>query len=86
MVKAGFTIPLSKGLIVQPVIEYWFPLSAKAGKTMGYNSAGDRISYNPDGYVGHNVVAGMNVTYVFDAGVMHSARLTLPLHVAIIAT
>ncbi|RPJ58348.1 MAG: hypothetical protein EHM12_07955 [Dehalococcoidia bacterium] len=65
MVKAGLTIPLSKNLIVRPIVEYWFPLSGKAGKTMGYNAANEKISYNPDGYIGYNVVAGVNVTYGF---------------------
>jgi hypothetical protein len=32
---------------------------------MGYNPAGDKISYNPDGYVGYNVVAGVNIVYSF---------------------
>lgn len=65
MVKAGLTIPVSKGLIVQPVIEYWFPLSSEAQKTMGYNRQGEKISYNPDGYVGHNTVIGINIVYGF---------------------
>lgn len=65
MVKAGFTIPLFKKLTIQPVVEYWFPLSSKAGKTMRYNTTGDKISYNPDGYVGYNLVAGVNIAYQF---------------------
>lgn len=65
MVKAGFTVPLSKKLTIRPVVEYWLPLSGEAGKTMGYNPTGDKISYNPDGYIGYNVVAGVNITYNF---------------------
>jgi len=65
MVKAGLTIPLLKGLTVQPIVEYWFPLSDRAGKTMGYNTTGEKISYNPDGYVGYNIVTGINIAYGF---------------------
>jgi hypothetical protein len=65
MVMVGLTIPLSKDLTMQPVAEYWFPLSSDAQKTMGYNRQGEKISYNPDGYVGHNTVIGVNFIYGF---------------------
>jgi hypothetical protein len=46
-------------------IEYWFPLFDKAKKTMGYDAAGEKISYNPEGCVGCDVVTGLNVSYAF---------------------
>ena len=52
-------------LTIKPRIEYWFPLSGKAKKTMGRDDSGEKISYNPDGYVGCNVVTGLNINYEF---------------------
>jgi len=65
MVKAGITVPITKALTIHPRIEYWFPLSGKAKKSMGYDAAGEKISYNPDGYLACNIVAGINITYAF---------------------
>ena len=48
IVKAGITVPITKALTIQPRIEYWFPLSGKAKKTMGYDATGKKVSYNPD--------------------------------------
>lgn len=55
MVKAGFTIPLAEKLSLQPVVQYWFPLSDKA----------KRHGYNPNGHLDETFVAGFNLTYNF---------------------
>jgi len=55
MLKAGFTIPIVKNMSVQPVAQYWFPLSGKA-KEHGYN---------PNGHLDDTFVYGINMTYNF---------------------
>ncbi len=65
MVKAGLTIPVSKQVTLQPVIQYWFPLSGDSRKTMGTDASGNRISYNPNGYLRGNYVGGMTATFSF---------------------
>lgn len=55
MVKAGFTIPVAKNLSVQPVAQYWFPLSSKA----------KRHGYNPNGHLDDTFVSGINMTFSF---------------------
>ncbi|MGD0283877.1 MAG: hypothetical protein ABSB95_16135, partial [Dissulfurispiraceae bacterium] len=59
MVKAGLTIPVTKMLSAQPVIQYWFPLSSDASKKT------NGISYNPDGYLADIFVFGLNLTFSF---------------------
>ncbi len=59
MVKAGLTIPVTKLLSVQPVIQYWFPLSGDASKKI------NGTSYNPDGYLADIFVYGLNLTFSF---------------------
>jgi hypothetical protein len=66
MVKAGLTIPVTKAFSIQPVVQYWFPLSGDAKKTYGYNTeTGLKIPYNPNGYVKNNWVYGVGLTYSF---------------------
>ncbi len=66
MVKAGLTIPVTKAFSVQPVVQYWFPLSKGAKKTYGTNpDTGTKISDNPNGYVPNNLVYGVGFTYNF---------------------
>lgn len=55
MVKAGFTIPVAKNLSVQPVAQYWFPLSSKA----------KRHGYNPNGHLDDTFVSGINMAFSF---------------------
>jgi len=55
MVKAGFTIPVAKNLSLQPVAQYWFPLSDKA----------KRHGYNPNGHLDDTFVTGLNLTFSF---------------------
>ncbi len=55
MVKAGFTIPVAKNLSLQPVAQYWFPLSDNAKKH----------GYNPNGHIDDTFVTGLNLTFNF---------------------
>ncbi|MBI5409125.1 MAG: hypothetical protein HZA14_07150 [Nitrospirae bacterium] len=59
MVKAGLTIPVAKNVSVQPVAQYWFPLSSKAKKTV------DGSSFNFNGKLDDTLVAGVNMTLSF---------------------
>lgn len=65
MVKAGLTIPVTKAFSIQPSLAYWFPLSGDAGRTMGYNTNGNKIAYNPNGYVPNSFVGGVNFAFNF---------------------
>ncbi len=59
IVKAGFTIPLVKNFSLQPIAQYWFPLSNKAKRVI------DGHSYNPNGKLDDTFVTGINVTFTF---------------------
>lgn len=59
MVKAGFTVPIANNLVMQPVAQYWFPLSSKAKKTVDGNS------YNHNGKLDDTFVTGINLTFSF---------------------
>lgn len=59
MVKAGFTIPIAKNVSIQPMVQYWFPLSNKAKKVVDGNS------YNPNGKLDDTLVTGINFTLSF---------------------
>jgi hypothetical protein len=64
MVKAGLTVPVTKSFTIQPVVQYWFPLSGRAGRE--YYTDGDiKESYNPNGPVKKNFVYGVGLTYSF---------------------
>ncbi len=58
-VKAGLSVPLGKNFVLQPIAQYWFPLSSKAKKTVG------GVSYNPNGKLDETFVYGMNLTMSF---------------------
>ncbi|MBZ0156734.1 MAG: hypothetical protein K8I29_11080 [Alphaproteobacteria bacterium] len=55
MVKAGLTVPVAKNMALQPVVQYWFPLSDKA----------ERHGYNPNGHLDDTLVTGLNVVLSF---------------------
>lgn len=59
MVKAGLTIPVAKNITVQPVVQYLFPLSDKAERTV------DGVSYNHNGKLDDTFVTGINLTMSF---------------------
>lgn len=65
MVKAGFTIPVTKVFFIQPVAQYYFPLSGDASRTMGYDTNGNKIAYNHNGYVPDSFVGGVNFAFNF---------------------
>ena len=57
--QAGFTIPIAKNLTVQPMFQYWFPLSSKAKRIV------DGSYYNPNGHLDDTWVTGINITFSF---------------------
>lgn len=59
MIKAGFTIPVAKNAVIQPLVQYWFPLSGKAERTIDGNS------YNFNGKLDDTFVCGLNATLTF---------------------
>lgn len=59
MVKAGLTIPVAGNIVIQPLIQYWFPLSGAAKRTVDDNS------YNFNGKLDDTFVYGLNVTLSF---------------------
>ncbi len=59
MVKAGLTIPVAGNIVIQPLIQYWFPLSDAAKRTVDGNS------YNFNGKLDDTFVYGLNVTLSF---------------------
>ena len=65
MVKAGLTMQVNKAFSVQPIVQYYFPLSGDANRTMGYDASGNKIAFNHNGYVPHSLVAGINLIYNF---------------------
>jgi hypothetical protein len=59
MLKAGLTIPVTKRITFQPMLQYWFALSGKAREKVAGNS------YNPNGYIENNLVGGANINFNF---------------------
>jgi len=59
MASAGITFPVTNFIAVQPVVQYWFPLSSKARRMVDGNS------YNPNGHLDDTWVTGMNVKISF---------------------
>jgi len=59
MLKAGLTVPLGAGVSFQPVIQYYFPLSSEAGRTI------DGASCNPGGRLEKTVVYGATLALAF---------------------
>ncbi|MCX7821989.1 MAG: hypothetical protein N2260_00935 [Syntrophobacterales bacterium] len=57
MVKAGLTIPLMEHFSLQPMLQYWFPLSDKANREVDGNS------YNPNGYIEGTFVVGVTFSF-----------------------
>lgn len=57
--QAGLTIPVAKNITVQPVVQYWFPLSSKAKRVV------DGSSYNHNGHLDDTWVAGLGITFSF---------------------
>lgn len=58
-IQVGFTVPITKGLTLQPLVQYYFPLSSKAKKIVGGKP------YNPNGHLDDTFVTGINLTFSF---------------------
>ncbi len=59
MIKAGFTIPVTENIVIQPLVQCWFPISGEAKRTIDDNS------YNFNGKLDDTFVYGLNVTLLF---------------------
>jgi len=59
MLQGGVTIPVTKTFSVQPILQWWFPLSGDASRTI------NGVSYNPNGKVDSTVVFGLNMAFNF---------------------
>jgi len=59
MVKAGLTIPMAKNVSLQPLVQYWFPLSSDAKKSVSGNS------FNPNGKLDNTFVTGVSLVLNF---------------------
>jgi len=62
-VKVGFTVPVTSKFSVQPIAQYWFPLSGDASKTVT-DSSGVH-GFNPNGQLRDVFVGGINLTFSF---------------------
>jgi hypothetical protein len=60
MAKIGFTVPLGKGFTVQPVAQYWVPLSGKA-----HHNLIDGNNYQRNGAIDNTFVFGINLGFAF---------------------
>ncbi len=59
MISAGFTMPIGRNFVVQPIVQYWFPLSDKAKRTV------DGRPYNPNGRLEDTFIGGVNIKLSF---------------------
>jgi hypothetical protein len=66
MLKAGLSITVTKAFVIQPTVQYWFPLSGNAGREYSTTPGADiKDSYNPNGPVNNNFVYGVGFVYSF---------------------
>lgn len=66
MLKAGLSINVTKAFVIQPTVQYWFPLSGNAGREYSTPVGADiKDSYNPNGPVNNNFVYGIGFVYNF---------------------
>jgi hypothetical protein len=59
LISVGLTVPVKKSFSIQPLVQYWFPLSSRARKTIEGNS------YNPNGKLDETWLAGINLKFTF---------------------
>jgi hypothetical protein len=59
MLKAGLTIPVAKNVAVQPLAQYWYPLSGKA------HHSNPNTDNNPAAHIDNTFVYGVGVTLNF---------------------
>jgi hypothetical protein len=65
MVKAGLTIPVAKNVVIQPIVQYWFPLSSKSGHDQIITVNGNPFNNNPAAHIDNTFVYGVGVTLNF---------------------
>ncbi|HPR64786.1 MAG TPA: hypothetical protein PK014_11245 [Thermoanaerobaculia bacterium] len=59
MLSLGLTVPLSQRLSLQPVVQYFFPLSKDAERVVNGSS------FNPNGYLDDTLLYGATVSFSF---------------------
>ena len=64
-VKVGLTIPVYKNVVVQPIMQYWFPLSGKSHHDDNETFNGMFVNTNPAGHVDCTFVYGIGATLSF---------------------
>jgi len=64
-VKAGLTIPVAKNVVVQPLIQWWFPLSSTSHHDNDVIIDGNLVNTNPAGHIDYTFVYGIGVTLNF---------------------
>ncbi len=65
MVKVGLTIPVAKNVVVQPITQYWFPLSGKAHHDQLVTVDGSIFNNNPAAHIDNTFVFGVGATLSF---------------------
>ena len=65
MVKVGLTIPVAKNVVVQPITQYWFPLSGKAHHDQLVAVDGSIFNNNPAAHIDNTFVFGVGATLSF---------------------
>lgn len=65
MVKVGLTIPVAKNVVLQPITQYWFPLSGKAHHDQLVTVDGSIFNNNPAAHIDNTFVFGVGATLNF---------------------
>jgi len=65
MVKVGLTVPVAKNVVVQPITQYWFPLSGKAHHDQLVTVEGSIFNNNPAAHIDNTFVFGVGATLSF---------------------
>lgn len=65
MVKVGLTVPVYKNVVVQPIMQYWFPLSGTSHHDHNVIIDGTSVNTNPAGHIDNTFVYGIGLTLNF---------------------
>jgi len=65
MVKVGLTVPVAKNVVVQPITQYWFPLSGIAHHDQLVTVDGSIFNNNPAAHIDNTFVFGVGATLSF---------------------
>lgn len=65
MVKVGLTVPVAKNVVVQPITQYWFPLSGKAHHDQIVTVGDSIFNNNPAAHIDNTFVFGVGATLSF---------------------